>query len=177
MNPYSWTGFGSQVLPQVVDLIQDKVQVLPADLRTDDHHPEKVGLVTVGLVANHHAALLHHALFHHWGHLWKERGETWMTFCFQKHYCCTNRGTEGCSLVKYCLISIGKTTQFTDELLTVCSFFQSSGPRGRLLRLGGMYQKQTFVYSGCRQKSSVHNKCINNATRHPNDFPDGIWTS
>lgn len=57
-----------------MDLIQDKVQVLLADLRADDHHPEKVGLVTMGLVANHHAAFLHHALFHQWGHLQEEGG-------------------------------------------------------------------------------------------------------
>lgn len=74
-----------------MDLIQDKVQVFPADLRTDDHHPEKVGLVTVGLVANHHAALLHHALFHHRGHLQEEGGEPGMHFCFQIHYSCKAR--------------------------------------------------------------------------------------
>jgi len=41
----------SQVLAQVVYFIQDKVQVLPADLRTDDYHPEKVGFVFMSLVA------------------------------------------------------------------------------------------------------------------------------
>lgn len=56
-------------------LIQDKVHVLSADLRTDDDHPEKVGFVSVQLVAHHHAATLHHALLHHWGHLQEERGD------------------------------------------------------------------------------------------------------
>lgn len=51
-----------------MNLIQDKVHVLSASLGADDDHPEKVDLVFVRLVAHHHAALLHHALFHHWGH-------------------------------------------------------------------------------------------------------------
>lgn len=57
-------------------LIQDKVHVLPADLRADDHHPEKIGLVMMDLVAHHHTALLHHALFHHRGHLNRTREGT-----------------------------------------------------------------------------------------------------
>lgn len=60
-------------------LIQDKVHVLSAGLRADDDHPEEVGLVSVRLVAHHHAALLHHALFHHRGHLQEEGGYTAMT--------------------------------------------------------------------------------------------------
>lgn len=72
-------GESSQVLSQIVDLIQDKVHVLPADLRTDDDHPEEVGLFSVGLVANHHAALLHHALFDHRCHLQEEGENTAMT--------------------------------------------------------------------------------------------------
>lgn len=63
----------SQVLSQIVYLIQDEVQVLPADLGADDHHPEKVGFVSVGLVAYHHAACLHHSLLYHRGHLQAER--------------------------------------------------------------------------------------------------------
>lgn len=72
-------GESSQVLSQIVDLIQDKVHVLPADLRTDDDHPEEVGLFSVWLVAHHHAALLHHALFDHRCHLQEEGGNTAMT--------------------------------------------------------------------------------------------------
>lgn len=64
----------SQVLSQVVYLVQDKVHVLPADLRTDDNHPEEVGLAPMGLIAHHHAALLHHALFDDWSHLQAQRG-------------------------------------------------------------------------------------------------------
>lgn len=68
----------SQVFSQIVYLIQDKVHVQPAGLRADGDHPEKVGTVSVWLVAHHHAALLHHALFHHRGHLQKE-GDAVMT--------------------------------------------------------------------------------------------------
>lgn len=60
-------------------LIQNKVHVLFADLRTDDNHPEKVGLVSMRLVAHHHTALLHHALLYNGGHLQEEGGDTAMT--------------------------------------------------------------------------------------------------
>lgn len=56
-----------------MDLIQDEVQVLFADLGIDDHHPEEVRLVPMGLVTYHHAACLHHALFNHRSHLEEAR--------------------------------------------------------------------------------------------------------
>lgn len=90
--------YSSQVFSQIVYLIQDEVQVLHADLRADDHHPEKIGLVTVGLVAHHHTALLHHALFHHRSHLQEEGGYTVRTY-----YCLTQYS---CLLLLLCAYSV-----------------------------------------------------------------------
>lgn len=50
-------------------LVQQKVHVFSADLRANDDLSEEVSLVSMGLVAYHHRALLHHALLNHWRHL------------------------------------------------------------------------------------------------------------
>lgn len=152
-----------------MDLIQDKVQVLPADLRTDHNHPEEVGFFSKRLVACHHAACLHHSLFHHWGHL-EEQGRNCSDFLL--HINVPKAGSsvwEGHTFLVYhnrihafaklklnnlfmSALEYIKITLCSDELLTVWSFFQSSGLSGRFLRLGGRYQKQTFANSGCREK-------------------------
>lgn len=116
------------VLCQIANFIQDEVHVLSAGLGVDDDHPEKVGLVSLQLVAHHHTALLHHALLHHRRHLQKEGRHTAAT------------DSTDVNVLKH------------DWTLTAWSFSQSSGPSGRFLRLGGIYQKQTFAYSGCRRK-------------------------
>ena len=58
-----------QVRPQAMNFIKDKVHVLGADPGADDDHPEEVGIDSMGLVAHHHAARLHHALLDLWRHL------------------------------------------------------------------------------------------------------------
>lgn len=78
-RPFTDADSSSQVFSQIVYLIQDKVHVLCAGLWADDDHPEKVDLVSVRLVADHHTAILHHALFNHRGHLQDEGGDAVMT--------------------------------------------------------------------------------------------------
>ena len=60
--------------------IQDEVHVRGADPGADDDHPKEVGIVSVGLVAHHHAARLHHALLDLWCHLEEEQSECIMGF-------------------------------------------------------------------------------------------------
>lgn len=96
---------GSQVFSQAVYLIQDKVQILPAHLRADHHHPEEVGLVAMLLISNHHTARLHHTLLNCWRHLQaKERSYNFHGFKFLHLQTGSSRGlvqewkTEDCML-------------------------------------------------------------------------------
>lgn len=63
---------GSEVLAQPFQFIQQEVHIRPRQRRVGHDHAEEVAPGTMGLVANHHGALPHHALLEDWGHLWEE---------------------------------------------------------------------------------------------------------
>ena len=58
-----------QILAQSFYLLDEEVNIGLCSSWVRDDHPEKVGLVPLGLVANHGRARLHHQGFDFGGHL------------------------------------------------------------------------------------------------------------
>lgn len=69
------SGSSSQVLAQELQLAQKEIYIGLGQDGVGHHHSEEVGPGPMGLVANHHGPLLHHALLEHRGHLWVAEGE------------------------------------------------------------------------------------------------------
>lgn len=67
-------GSSSQVLAQTLQLAQKEVYIGLDQYGVGHHHSEEVGPGPMGLVADHHGSLLHHALLEHRGHLWGAAG-------------------------------------------------------------------------------------------------------
>ena len=66
---------GSEVLAQLFQLVQQEVHINPGQCRVGHDHAEEVAPGAVGLVADHHGALLHHALLEDGRHLGEEGRE------------------------------------------------------------------------------------------------------
>ena len=62
----------SEILAQPFQLVQQEVHISPCQRRVGHDHAEEVAPGTMGLVANHHGTLPHHALLEDWGYLWEE---------------------------------------------------------------------------------------------------------
>lgn len=62
-------GEGSQVLAKPLQLVEEEVYVGTGQHGVGHDHAEEVAPGAMGLVADHHGALLHHALLEYRGHL------------------------------------------------------------------------------------------------------------
>lgn len=65
----------SEVLTESLDFLDEKVDILEGGSRVGDDHAEEVDLVSLGLVAHHRAATLHHHGFDFGCHLAKEHSD------------------------------------------------------------------------------------------------------